>query len=129
MGYEPILDFQITPTLEAILLDNDTKYIVPFHVQLISGATILAHELCTNANAKIKFVPFCLTFHNVEGATRIIYLYTLAPKILYASSVLTATSFIFNNLYQILFDKIGFSGAMINAASTMTFNGLRITLN
>jgi hypothetical protein len=126
---QPLLDFQITPTLETILMNYDVDYIVPFHVQLLSGGVISAHELVVNANAKVKFSPFCVSFYNLEGATRIIYFNTQTPKILIAGSVTTATSFLYSNAYSIIFDKLGFSGALANAGTTLTFNGLRIVLN
>jgi|WetSurMetagenome_2_1015567.scaffolds.fasta_scaffold108486_3 hypothetical protein len=125
----PLMDFQICPWYSTIMQTYDANEIVPFHVQLISGAVVLAHELFTNANAKVKFVPLCLSFYNLEGATRIIYMQTLAGKILYSGSVTTATSILYQNQYIIAFDKLALNGALVNAGSTLTFNGLRITLN
>lgn len=115
------------PILNCILENFNARRIDSIYKQLISGGVILNDELVTNANPLIVYLNLITNFYNLEGANRILSYRDATPNVVYAMPSLGTT---LSTAYGgfVIFSTIAFSGAMVNAGTTLTFNGYRINL-
>lgn len=116
------------PNLDCIIEILNPRRIDSITKMLITGGNILNDEIVTNVNPLILYLNLGMTFFNNEGANRILNFRDAAANIVYAlPTVATAVSSTFQ-VTNVVFSYLTFSGVMVNAATTLFFNGYRINL-
>ena len=116
MQNQPIIDAYID-IFKPVRIDNIYNYYV--------GLAYNASEICNNADDNIMFIPLHISFYNNEGANRSFTFRNTDGFVIIVTINIPTVNGVSMAQY-VLFNNIIASGALVNAGTTLTFNGYRI---